>query len=57
MREIVEGLTGDNAKPDVGASGFWRDGQNVCFNVRITNTNAPSKNHIPTKRIFIKHEK
>lgn len=57
MGEVVEGLTGDNAKPDVGASGYWRDGQNVCFNVRITNTNAPSKNHIPTERIFIKHEK
>ena len=26
--EIINGLTGVNAKPDVRARGFWREGQN-----------------------------
>ena len=55
--ENVGGLTGDNAKPDVRARGFWRDGQNAFFDVRITNTNAPSQIHMTTDKIFEKHEK
>ena len=31
--EIVIGIPGDNARPDVRARGAWRDGQNAFFNV------------------------
>ena len=37
--EIINGLTGVNAKLDVRARGFWREGQNAFFDMRITNTN------------------
>ena len=35
--EIVNGIPGDNARPDVRARVIWRDGQNVFFDARITN--------------------
>ena len=38
--EIVDGLTGDNGKPDARARGFWHNGVNAYFNIRITNTKA-----------------
>ena len=37
--EIINGLTGVNAKLDVRARGFWREGQNAFFDMRITNIN------------------
>ena len=36
--EIITDLTSVNARPDVRARGFWREGQNAFFDVRITNT-------------------
>ena len=41
-REIINGLTGVNGKPDILARGFWRQGPNVFFEVRNTNTNTES---------------
>ena len=39
--EVVQGFPGDNAQPDVRARGFWRQGQNAYFDVRVkTNTNT-----------------
>ena len=55
--EIVNGIAGDNARPDVRARGIWRDGQNAFLVVRITNTNALSQRHISTEKILSKHEK
>ena len=55
--EIINGLTGVNAKPDVRARGFWREGQKVFFNVRITNTNSESQRHLTSEKIFTKHER
>ena len=40
--EGINGLTGDNAKPDIRARGVWRNGQNAYFDVRITSNNSPS---------------
>ena len=31
--EIVIGIPGDNARPDVRTRGAWRDGQNAFFDV------------------------
>ena len=55
--EQITGLVGNNAKPDVRARGFWREGQNAYFDVRITNTNSPSQCHLTTEKILAKHEK
>ena len=55
--EIINGLTGVNTKPDVRARGFWREGQKVFFNVRITNTNSESQRHLTSEKIFTKHER
>ena len=55
--EQIDGLTGDNARPDIRARGVWRQGQNAYFDVRITNTNAVSQCHLTSKRILEKHEK
>ena len=32
LGEIINSLTGVNAKPDVRARGFWQQGQNAFFN-------------------------
>ena len=55
--EIITDLTGVNARPDVRARGFWREGQNAFFNVRITNTNSESPRHLTSEKIFTKHER
>ena len=55
--EIINGLTGVNAKSDVRARGFLGEGQNVFFDMRITNTNPESQRHLTSKKIFTKHER
>ena len=57
LGEIINSLTGVNAKPDVRARGFWQQGQNAFFNVRITNTNSESQSRITSENIFTKHER
>ena len=37
--EELNGLIGDNARPDVRARGVWIQGQNALFDIRLTNTN------------------
>ena len=54
--EIINGLAGDNARPDIRARGVWRDGQNAFFDVRMTNTNANSQKHMTTDKVLLKHE-
>ena len=48
--EIVIGIPGDNARPDVRARGAWRDGQNAFFNVWITNSNSASQHNAKTEK-------
>ena len=55
--EIVQGLSGDNARPDIRARGVWRKGQNAYFDVRITNLNSNSQKHLPVNTVLEKHEK
>ena len=55
--EIINSLTSVNARPDVRARGFWREGRNAFFDVRITNTNSESQRHLTSENIFTKHEK
>ena len=55
--EIVNGIPGDNAKPDVRARGVWRDDQNAFFDVRITNTNSALQHNVKTEKVLLRHEK
>ena len=55
--EIINGLTGVNAKPYIRARGIWRERQNAFFDVRITNTNSESQRHLTSEKIFTKHER
>ena len=55
--EIITDLTSVNARPDVRARGFWREGQNAFFDVRSTNTNSESQRHLTSKNIFTKNER
>ena len=40
--EIVNGIPGDNARPDIRARSAWTNCQNAFFDGRITNTNSAS---------------
>ena len=55
--ENINGLTGDEARPDLRARGFWRHGQNAYFDVRVTNTNSVSQSNMTAAKIYAKHEK
>ena len=55
--EELNGLTGDNARPDVRARGVWMQGRNAFFDIRLTNTNARSQKHLPVSAILKKQEK
>ena len=54
--EQIEGLVGDESRPDIRARGFWRNGQNAYFDVRVTNTNSRSQVNTPVENILKKHE-
>ena len=48
--------TNDNARPDVRAKGFWRQGQNAYFDVCITNVDAASHRGKPINTVVKEQE-
>ena len=46
----------DDARLDIRARGFWRDGQNAYFDVRVTNADCASQQNSSIKSILKKHE-
>ena len=46
----------DDARCDVRARGFWRDGQNAFFDVRVTNADNASQQNSTIKAVLRKHE-
>ena len=54
--ENVNGLTGNESRPDVRAREVWRPGQNAFFDIRLTNTNSDSQSHFSPDKIFRKHQ-
>ena len=54
--EILPGLTGDEARPDIRARGLWRNGQNAFFDIRVTNANSDSQVQLTSSKIYAKHE-
>ena len=49
-------ILNDEARLDVRARGFWRDGQNSFFDVKVTNLNCQSQINKSTKTIMKSHE-
>ena len=45
-----------DARLDVRARGFWREGQNAYFDVRVTNPNNASQQSSTIKAVLRKHE-
>ena len=54
--ESIAGLTGDEARPDIQARGFWRNGQNAYFDIRVTNANSDSQSNMTAAKVYAKHE-
>ena len=48
--------TDDDARPDIRARGFWRQGQNAFFDVRVTNANCKSQRDMKVEAVLRKHE-
>ena len=46
----------DNARLAVRARGFWRNGQNAYFDVRVTNANSDSQQNATISSVLRKHE-
>ena len=46
----------DDARLDIRARGFWRNGQNAFFDVRVTNADCESQKNQSIKSILNKHE-
>ena len=49
-------LAGDQARPDIRARGFYRDGQNAFFDIKVMNPNAASYRDTPTKKVYERAE-
>ena len=54
--EATTGLTGDEARPDIRAKGFWRQCQNAFFDIRVTNANSSSQMTLSSKQLYTRHE-
>jgi hypothetical protein len=58
---VGAGATGTTPQPelrgDVAVHGFWRRGATAIFDIRVTDTDAPSYRGLPPKKILEKHEK
>ena len=50
--EELNGLTDDDARPDIRARRVWRQGQNAFFEIRLKNANARSQTHLPVSAIL-----
>ena len=48
----LNGLTGDDARPDIKACGLWKQGKNAFFDICLTNTNACSQKHLLVSAIL-----
>ena len=49
-------LTGEQPRPDIRARGFYREGQNAFFDIKLMNPNADSYQTIPTRRVYERAE-
>ena len=57
VRPTNMGNTTDEARADIRARGFWRNGQSAYFDVRVTNPLSASAINKPLSRVYDTHEK
>ena len=50
--ERIDGRTEDEARPDIRARGVWRQGQNVLFDIHLTNVNANSQKNQTVEKLL-----
>ena len=56
--ELATGaISGEEARLDVRAKGFWRRAQDNYFDVRVTNANSESAKNISVEKVLLKHER
>ena len=48
--------TSEEARLDIKATGFWRQGQTAFFDVRVTHVNSASNRYQSTESAFLKNE-
>ena len=53
---LASAILNDDARLDVRARGFWREGQNSFFDVRITNADTNSQRNNTLASILKRHE-
>ncbi len=51
------GNVADEARLDIRARGFWRQGQNAYFDVSVTNPLSASSIKLPLSKVYDRHEK
>ena len=54
--EQFNGLKEDKARPDIRATGVWRNAENAYFDMRVTNLNSDSQKNMPVEKILSEHE-
>ena len=57
VMRLRSAITDNEARLDIKAKGFWRRGQTVFYDVRITHVNSPTNAGKTTSSIFKEHEK
>lgn len=55
--ENINGFIGDKARSETRARSVWRNGHNAFFDIRVTNINANSQNHLASTRILERLQK
>ena len=53
---IIERLSWNDSRRNIGTRGVWRAGQNAFSDVRVTNTQSPSQIQLTTENVLKKHE-
>ena len=56
MEDETTSLSGDQAKPDIRARGFWRAGQQAFFDVKVINPNSVSYSKVSMKKLLERAE-
>ena len=54
---LASTLTGDQARPDVRARGFYRAGQQAYFDIKVMNPNAESYSKLSMETVYDRAEK